>query len=68
MAESTADPTRSRLTEQVVASLPTFDHRAESLRDFDTPYGRVGYRQAGILGVLRHRLIPPAEVSPTRLA
>lgn len=68
MAERLADPVRFQLAQRVVASLPKFGHWAESFRDFDTPFGRVGYRQAAILWILRYELIPPAEVSPSRLA
>lgn len=62
------DPSRSRLAKRIVASLPKFGHWVTSFRDFDTPYGSVGYRQAQILWILRHELIPPEEVSPTKLA
>lgn len=62
------DSARSQLAWQVVAYLPKFGHWAASFRDFDTPYGRVGYRQAGILWVLRYELVPAEEVSPIRLA
>ncbi len=59
---------REELAKLIVASLPKFGHWTISFRDFETPYGRVGYRQAGILWVLRYELIPPAEVTPLRLA
>jgi DNA-binding MarR family transcriptional regulator len=59
---------RAALAKLIVASLPKFGHWTISFRDFETPYGRVGYRQAGILWVLRYELIPPAEVTPLRLA
>jgi DNA-binding MarR family transcriptional regulator len=62
------DSSRSQLAQQIIASLPKFGHWATSFRDFDTPYGRIGYRQAGILWVLRHGIIAPEEVSPTKLA
>lgn len=52
----------------MVATLPAFGHWANSFRDFDTPYGRVGFRQLSVLWAIRYRLIPDDDVSPSRLA
>lgn len=52
----------------MVATLPAFGRWANSFRDFDTPYGRVGFRQLSVLWTIRYRLIPDHDVSPSRLA
>jgi len=59
---------RAALVLRMVSTLPGYGSWADSFRDFDTPYGNVGYRQLSILWALRYRLIPDDEFSPTRLA
>jgi len=59
---------RAALALRMVSTLPGYGSWADSFRDFDTPYGNVGYRQLSILWALRYRLIPDDEFSPTRLA
>ena len=62
------DDERAGLALRMVSTLPGYGSWADSFRDFDTPYGKVGYRQLSILWALRYRLIPDDEFSPTRLA
>lgn len=62
------DDTRADLAFRMVATLPGYGGWAHSFRDFDTPYGKVGFRQLSILWVLRFGLLPDTEFSPTRLA
>ena len=62
------DPDRAGLAKLIVASLPKFGTWAYSFRDFETPYGKVGFRQLAILWILRYELVPPDELSPSRLA
>jgi len=52
----------------MVNILPTFGHWASGIRDFQTPYGRLGSRQVAILWLLRHDVIPADRLSPTRIA
>lgn len=59
---------RAELAQRIASSLPKFGLWASSFRETDTPYGRVGPRQAGILWVLRYELIPANDVSPSKLA
>jgi DNA-binding MarR family transcriptional regulator len=64
----TDDDVRADLAFRIVATLPGYGSWADSFRDFDTPYGKVGYRQLSILWALRFGLLPQHEFSPTRLA
>lgn len=59
---------RSELARKIVSTLPRYGRWARGFRDFDTPFGKLGYRQLAILWAIRYRLIPEDEVSPTRLA
>lgn len=52
----------------MVNILPAFGHWASGIRDFQTPFGRLGSRQVAILWLLRHNIIPPDRLSPTRIA
>lgn len=62
------EPERSELARAIVASLPKFGIWASASRQFDTPYGRLGYRRISILWVLRHKLLPEKETNASGLA
>lgn len=59
---------RRQLATRMVHVLPSFGEWATAVRDFETPYGRLGYRQAAILYAMRHGLISDGVVSPSQLA
>ena len=61
-------PLRAELARRMITTLPRFGSWANSIREFQTPYGTVGFRQAAILWVIRHGLLPEDELTPTRLA
>ena len=63
-----SDASRSQLARLMVGTLPTFGHWANGFREFDTPYGRVGFRQLSVLWTIRHKLLPGDGVSPSLLA
>jgi DNA-binding MarR family transcriptional regulator len=63
-----ADPERIELARAIASSLPKFGHWASASRQFDTPYGRLGYRRISILWVLRHEIVAPSDATPTGLA
>jgi DNA-binding MarR family transcriptional regulator len=52
----------------MVGTLPKWGHWASSFREFETPHGKVGYRQLQLLWILRHHLLPRDMLTPTRLA
>lgn len=56
------------LAARMVHTLPGWGLWANDLRDFETPYGRVGFRQASVLWVLRHHLLPESQQTPTGIA
>lgn len=62
-----ADDLRVGLARKIVAELPKFGQWANSFRDFETPFGKIGYRQLSILWALRFDLLP-THVSPSELA
>lgn len=62
------DLSRRALARQMVNILPGFGHWANGIRDFRTPYGKLGTRQVAILWILRHDIIPADRLSPTRIA
>lgn len=59
---------RSDLARQIVGILPRYGRWARGFRDFETPFGKVSYRQLAILWMIRQQLIPEDQVSPTRIA
>ncbi len=63
-----ATPERIELARAIAASLPKFGEWASASRQFDTPYGRLGYRRISILWVLRHGLVDPKNATTTGLA
>lgn len=63
-----ATPERIELARAIASSLPKFGHWASTSRQFDTPYGRLGYRRISILWVLRHGLVDPKDATTTGLA
>lgn len=52
----------------MVHTLPGWGLWAIDVRDFETPYGRIGFRQASILWVLRSRAIVDEDRTPTGIA
>jgi DNA-binding MarR family transcriptional regulator len=62
------DASRRALARELTNILPSFGHWASGIRDFDTPYGRLGTRQVAILWLIRHEVIPADRLSPTRIA
>jgi len=63
-----ASSERIELARAIAASLPKFGHWASTSRQFDTPYGRLGYRRISILWVLRHEMVSPKDATTTGLA
>ncbi len=59
---------RIELARAIASSLPKFGSWASTSRQFDTPYGRLGYRRISILWVLRHGLLPERERTASGLA
>lgn len=57
-----------QLAAQMVHTLPGWGLWAIDVRDFETPYGRIGFRQASILWVLRNEAIKEIERTPTGIA
>jgi len=52
----------------MVHTLPSFGIWATTIRDFETPYGKVGLRQAEVLYALRYGLVSCGPVSPSMLS
>jgi len=63
-----SEPERIELARALVTSLPKFGSWASTSRQFDTPYGRLGYRRISILWVLRHGMLPEKEATASGLA
>ena len=56
------------LARSILTSLPKFGVWANTVREFATPHGTIGYRQAAILWALRYELLPQSDITPTGLA
>lgn len=67
-ADSDVDATRWQLASRMVTTLPAFGNWATRMRDFDTPLGKIGYRQAEVLYCLRTGIFGPDPVSPSTMA
>lgn len=65
---SMTETDRSNLAKKMVGTLPKYGAWANSVREFETPFGTLGFRQAAVLWVLRHQMLPGPEATPTRLA
>lgn len=61
-------PIRTQLASRMVQTLPSFGVWATTIRDFETPYGKIGLRQAEVLYALRYGLVSSGHVSPSLLA
>lgn len=61
-------PTSEQLATLMVHTLPGWGLWATDVRDFQTPFGSIGFRQASILWVLRYEELPESERTPTGLA
>lgn len=59
---------RRELAGRMVRTLPAFGQWALAVRDFQTPYGKIGLRQAQVLWELRHRLIRDGPTTPSVIA
>lgn len=57
-----------KLASRMVQTLPGWGLWAIDVRDFQTPYGSIGFRQASILWVLRTQSITDTERTPTGIA
>ena len=57
-----------QLAREMISTLPAWGRWAASMRDVETPHGKVGIRQAGILWQLRYETIPPEDRSTTGIA
>lgn len=68
MTRTTGDSPLRPLAHAMLTALPKFGIWAQTMREFQTPYGTIGYRQASILWVIRYRLLPPDEMTPTSFA
>lgn len=59
---------RNALALTMISSLPSWGTWASSMREVDTPYGKIGYRQASIMWILRHHQVAEENQSTTGLA
>ena len=62
------EETRRQLAGQMVRNLPRYGRWAFAVRDFETPYGKIGFRQASILWALRYNLIPGDDATASDFA
>jgi len=62
------DDDRQRLALRMVQVLPSFGAWASSIRDFETPLGRIGLRQLSILYVMRYPKAGQERPTPGDLA
>jgi DNA-binding MarR family transcriptional regulator len=68
MRDIMAEEKRIELARRIVNDLPKFGLWATGIRDFETPYGKLGFRQLAILWALRYKLVPDDDLSPGTLA
>lgn len=69
--ETPGDPDgslREHLAAQMANTLPQFGVWATSIRDFETPYGKIGIRQVEVLYALRKQRLGTGSVSPSLLS
>lgn len=59
---------RSQLALKMINTLPQWGFWAASMREVDTPYGRIGYRQASMMWLMRHGQSSGQQCTTTTLA
>jgi DNA-binding MarR family transcriptional regulator len=59
---------RERLANELVLVLPSFGRWVSSIRNSDTPFGRMAFRQVEILYIIRKNLLRSNIVTPSDLA
>lgn len=59
---------RNALALSMITTLPSWGTWASSMREVDTPFGKIGYRQASIMWILRHHQVAADNQSTTGLA
>lgn len=59
---------RDELAARMAYTLPQFGVWATTIRDFETPYGKIGIRQVEVLYALRKQRLGPGSVSPSQLS
>ncbi len=59
---------RAALAGQLVEVIPAFSRWIGSIRNAETPFGRVAYRQVEILYLIRKQYVPTERLSPSYLA
>lgn len=62
------DNFRRHLANKMVTSLPAFGTWSTAINEFETPYGKAGYRQLELLWAIRHGMIPGDAVTPGSIA
>jgi MarR family transcriptional regulator for hemolysin len=59
---------REQLAARMAYTLPQFGVWATTIRDFETPYGKIGIRQVEVLYALRKQQLGAGSVSPSQLS
>lgn len=59
---------RTQLAYDMITSLPRWGSWAASMREVDTPYGRIGYRQSSIMWIMRRNQEAGKESITTGIA
>ncbi len=59
---------RRKVANRIVVALPQFGTWAAATNEFETPHGRVGYRQLSLLFAMRERMLPGDKVTPSAVA
>lgn len=61
-------PDRRDLAREIIVTLPGWGYWVNTLRDFETPFGKIGFRQASIMWELRYRNQPEEHMTPSFIA
>lgn len=59
---------RAALALRMLRRIPRFGAWARGVREFETPHGKIGFRQIAILWFLRYELPPGEAVFPSQIA
>lgn len=62
------DDIRRQAASNIIVGLPVFGAWVAAISEYDTPFGRIGYRQLELLWLMRHDMLPARAVTASSIA
>lgn len=62
------DDLRRQTASNIIVGLPVFGAWVAAISEYDTPFGRIGYRQLELLWLMRHDMLPTPAITASSIA